>query len=198
MGFSRQDTGGGSHFLLQGIFLTVVDYSPWSYKEVDTIEGLTLSLYFYTFPQPNTPPQSRRTTPSLVPGFAWARDSNTHCGPSSLERGVFPPSLKMAQGNVPPAPPCLCLHPVPHHGQRTAGGHRWVCSADMTQSLPWGEDRKGKVGPRVLAVTEGETGRQEANQGCGGSGRWNPMWAKVPSPWYRLPCSIRPHLQNTN
>ena len=37
-------TSAVSHFLLQGIFLTAVGYSPWSYKEWDTIEGLTLSL----------------------------------------------------------------------------------------------------------------------------------------------------------
>ena len=37
-------TSAVSHFLLQGIFLTAVGYSPWSYKEWDTIEGQTLSL----------------------------------------------------------------------------------------------------------------------------------------------------------
>ena len=112
----------GSHFLLQGIFLTLVGYSPWSYRESDTIKGLTLSLYFFTFPQPTTPPQSR-TTPSLVPGFGWARDSSTQWPHQSREEVCFHTLLEDDTGQCSPAPPCLRLHPVPRHGQRAAVGH---------------------------------------------------------------------------
>ena len=98
-------TSAVSHFLLQGIFLTVVGYSPWSYKESDTIEGLTLSLFHF--------PSAHH--PTLVPGFAWARDSNTHCGPASLERRCVSILLEDSTRQCSPSPtlpaPASCLSP---------------------------------------------------------------------------------------